>query len=83
MEPRKLLLVEDSAKLRHVLRIALETIPGGRALLASGPSGRKHIAEGYNAGCDDYLEMPYLLDTLLKRLDRLCPNRYGRDGPRP
>lgn len=115
----KVLVVEDSADLRRILRIALEdtaegyrmveagTIAKGRRLLiseqpdillldaelpdgsgfdfcrevrmhsdipillSSGLSAKERIAEGYGAGCNDYLIKPYLLDTLLECLDRL------------
>ncbi len=119
MEPCKILLVEDSAELRRVLRMVfanmrpdyqlleagslaegralLETwqpdllmldaeLPDGSGfdfcrevrlhsdipiLLSSGLAAKERILEGYSAGCDDYLVKPYLLDTLLERLEAL------------
>lgn len=40
-------------------------------LLSSGLAEKARIAEGYGAGCSDYLVKPYLLDTLLERIEAL------------
>lgn len=119
MEPCKILMIDDSAELRRVLRMAFDlmredyqmleagSLAAGRALLASempdllildaelpdgsgfdfcrevrlqseipilissGLAEKARIAEGYGAGCSDYLVKPYLLDTLLERIEAL------------
>ncbi len=40
-------------------------------LLSSGLAEKERVAEGYGAGCSDYLVKPYLLDTLLERMEAL------------
>lgn len=122
LEPYKILIIDASAELRRVMRMAFElmtkgihlieagTLAQARVLLAAGqpdlllldaelPDGsgcdfcrevRMHsdipilmasgladkarIAEGYAAGCSDYLVKPYLLDTLLQRIAALREN---------
>lgn len=118
MKPYKILMVDDSAELRRVLRMAFDimteyqllevgSLAAGRALLesempdlllldaelpdgsgfdfcrevrlcsdlpillSSGLAEKARIAEGYGAGCSDYLLKPYLLDTLLERIEAL------------
>lgn len=119
MEPCKILMIDDSAELRRVLRMAFAamrpaykmleagSLAAGRALLkaaqpdlmvldaelpdgsglefcrevrlhsdipillSSGHAARERMARGYGAGCSDYLVKPYLLDTLLERLEAL------------
>lgn len=127
MEPCKILMIDDSAELRRVLRMAFASmrseyqmleagsLAAGRALLeseqpdllvldaelpdgsgfdfcrevrmesdipillSSGLAAKERIVEGYGAGCNDYLVKPYLLDTLLERLEAL----RGQHGGRP
>ena len=126
MEPCKILMIDDSAELRRVLRMAFDlmteyqlleagSLAAGRALLeaetpdlllldaelpdgsgfdfcrevrlhsdipillSSGLAARERIAEGYAAGCSDYLVKPYLLDTLLERIEAL--RGYEPRGP--
>ncbi len=114
----KILMIDDSAELRRVLRIAFDlmteyqlfgvgSLAEGRALLesempdlllldaelpdgsgfdfcrevrlqsdipillSSGLAAKERIAEGYGAGCSDYLVKPYLLDALLERIEAL------------
>lgn len=40
-------------------------------LISTGLAEKARIAEGYGAGCSDYLVKPYLLDTLLERIEAL------------
>ena len=131
MEPCKILMIDDSAELRRVLRMAFESmrpeyhileagsLAAGRALLeaekpdllvldaelpdgsgfdfcrevrlesdipillSSGLAAKERIVEGYGAGCSDYLVKPYLLDTLLERLEALRAQKpRGPDGIR-
>lgn len=119
LKPYRILMIDASAELRRVLRMAFElmaqgvrlleagTIAQARKLLAaeqpdlllldaelpdgsgcdfcrevrlysdipilmtSGLAEKVRMAEGYAAGCSDYLVKPYLLDTLLERVAAL------------